>query len=315
MADMNPKQRLAYNLWMSAEPTNKEIAESVGVSLGTIEKWKKDFGWPNRSDIRAAAENVADSPAGPVAPVAEPSDAAERIAELERQLRDEQQRRLFAEKDAADARAEAYRNQPIVDISGWLYETPERVIEQFRSDREREEGALPAKFVDAAMLQLGATNKERISRGLPPEQLVGDDLTRRVLGVAEEVLARRYNSGADNPHGTRCIKFADSQGNIRQIIVENQVNNHAGSIADSLAVYERKGFKHVTPTLCASLNCWMAAAVGPTGTFSHRGYCSPDHETLCEENKMGDDRNPALQQARGSEFAVGPRLAGAAQQR
>ncbi|MFA5634737.1 MAG: hypothetical protein WC977_02420 [Anaerovoracaceae bacterium] len=78
-------------------------------------------------------------------------------------------------------------------------------------------------------------------------------------------------------------------GDIRQIPLEEQINNGAGSLRDPIVRYQDKGAKIASPALCATKNCNRLAAIDPeTGRYLYGGYCCIEHFKQTERNRHGD---------------------------
>ena len=69
---------------------------------------------------------------------------------------------------------------------------------------------------------------------------------------------------------------------MRQLPLEAQINNAAGSIADGVLKYRNKGAKIVTPFLCLLFDCYRPAALDDAGNPVFGLYCSEDHFRFVE---------------------------------
>jgi hypothetical protein len=64
--------------------------------------------------------------------------------------------------------------------------------------------------------------------------------------------------------------------------MENQINNMAGSLADGIIRYTRKGFKLTDPFLCPRAGCYRPAASDEFNRWRYDGYCSETHRAQVE---------------------------------
>ena len=76
------------------------------------------------------------------------------------------------------------------------------------------------------------------------------------------------------------MKVLKANGNMVQIVVENQVNNEEGQPGAAIWKARDKGDKLISPYLCQAYNCWEPASVDERGKLKHAGYCSEAHMAL-----------------------------------
>ena len=215
-----------------------------------------------------------------------PSSEHDQIVELRQQLKSankalEEKQRLLNEAS------------PTVDISHRLFRNVEDVYEYFDEQKLR----------DLAESTLVGENRIRQRTGLSPLRFEDDEWEAAIEQVAEELLADRALNGAKEEGPlTRTLKmYNPKDDSIRQIPYEGQFNNVAGSLADGLIIYERKGFKRVDPFICPSMDCGFEAVIITSGKekgkWRYNGYCSEDHFNRTEKRNLADvpglDARPA----------------------
>jgi hypothetical protein len=64
--------------------------------------------------------------------------------------------------------------------------------------------------------------------------------------------------------------------------MENQINNMAGSLADGIVRYTRKGFKLTDPFLCPRAGCFKPAGMDEMKRWLYDGYCTDKHRAEVE---------------------------------
>ena len=74
----------------------------------------------------------------------------------------------------------------------------------------------------------------------------------------------------------------DEMPTIEQIPMEGQINNGAGSLADGIVRYTRKGFKLTDPFLCPRAGCFQPAANNEFNEWAFDGYCTELHHDEVE---------------------------------
>ena len=218
-------------------------------------------------------------PGETVAEAVVPVETDEEIARL-----DAENARLKAE--LAEAKADAEQWKPTVDIEDWLFDTPDDVNARFDS----------AALKDIAGAELAQINKERLKRGFLPVDYDEDEWDAEIERAKIDLVADRTRWVPDKgplqrvlkmvfPTKDTCVKQpCYKHGSLRQIPVEDQINNQAGSLSDGTQRYKDKGGKLCKPFPCSAKECWALAAVSG-GKFVHAGYCSEDHRARTEGNQ------------------------------
>lgn len=198
-----------------------------------------------------------------------PTPQADVVAELKRQLKEEQKLRETQEKELAALR-------PTVDIAGRLFRSTDDVRRYFGDKKI-------AQIVDA---QIAFKQKVLNRQGFDRIKYDDEQMAEFVEEVLQAFVDDRLAGPPEEGWLTRTLKMVAPDGSLRQVIYEGQANNVAGSLADGLLIYERKGFKRTDPFLCPSQDCWEPAAVAASGKgkgkWLHSGYCSQDHFTRTE---------------------------------
>lgn len=185
-----------------------------------------------------------------------------------------------AEAEAIEQRARAEKLDPVADVTNRIFENADDVIAFFPEQNLR----------DSAAAELKAMNKGRIKAGLLPIDWSPDEWDQHVVEEANKIVAGRHGLVPTSGPLTRVLKFLNpGTGNLVQIPIEDQVNNHKGSLADSIERYRRKGFKLTRPMFCGTRDCWELAIVDAAGNMGLDGYCSEDHRRRTEVGKESRD--------------------------
>ena len=189
-----------------------------------------------------------------------------KVKDLQKQLR-------AAHKEIKSQQAELDEMSPTVDIRSRLFKKAEDVHEYFGKQKLR----------DLAEGQLADENRIRRRSDLSPIRYTDDEWEAAVEGVVEELLEDSVVNGAptEGPLDRKLKMWNPKDDSIRQVPYEGQVNNVAGSLADGLILYERKGFKRLEPFLCPAGDCFEEADIigkgKDKGKWRYEGYCSEDH--------------------------------------
>lgn len=234
------------------------------------------------------------APDGDLADVVEGADLAAELEQMRRERDAALAAAAAANDEAARARAEAERHSPYTPAP--VFDKPEDVIEFYGAEVMR------AK----AEAQMAAENKRRQKQGLPPlYSMASADLDRliekTIMDIATKIVRSRDRwvpdawqdrvkmrmlkvifpvRREDNP---REWTWDMAQGaSMRQLPLEAQINNAAGSIADGVLKYRNKGAKIVSPFLCLLFDCYRPAALDEAGNPVHGLYCSQDHHQFVE---------------------------------
>ena len=274
-----PKGRASYMTKAKGRRLYEEDGESfaaIGRVLDygqmTISKWAKEEGWVKAGTVvtgdfiegvpETAIENV--EVTYEVETVVTDSEAAlrERIAVLE------------AENDEL---------KPTRDIHGYL---DDRV--KWLTDNSPEGERY---WLNRAEAKFKADNIQRAKEGLPGFDIknhpdILDDLINELK--TKEAMGR---VGEPDEVATRRVKLfimRNGMPTIEQIPMENQINNMAGSLADGIVRYTRKGFKLTDPFLCPRAGCFKPAASDEMKRWQYDGYCTDKHRTEVE----GEQQSP-----------------------
>jgi hypothetical protein len=204
-------------------------------------------------------------------------DKDEEIRQLRKELR-------AAHKAAERKQAELDELKPTIDLHSRLFETTEDVYNWFEEQQLK----------DMAEQSLVAENRLRQRRGLSRLEYTEEEWAQAIEDVVEDLLADRVLNGAPEEGPLmRVIKMWNpADQSIREIPYEGQFNNIAGSLADGLVTYQRKGFKQIEPMLCAAGGCNQVAARQAAGKNQGRlqfaGYCSQDHFDRTEKRNNAE---------------------------
>ena len=228
------------------------------------------IGWPGHESSKAHRANLERLDAPLVAAT---------IEELKAQLAQMEQERDDAL--AAKARAERARDQfnPYVTVP--VIYTPDDV----------EASLGPAALREIAERELALENKNRMKEGRPPlwsenkeqyEKIIRDLVAQKCKEMADE----RQTGLPNDPKlyiRMRTAKMVFPDGSMRQIPLEGTINNGAGSIADPIERYKRKGARLAWPIRCLLRDCHEAEALDAKSEQRlFGGYCSELHQRVME---------------------------------
>jgi hypothetical protein len=175
--------------------------------------------------------------------------------------------------------------RPTQDVTGFMFETADDVRAFYGEER----------LVNKVKERVATQNRVLMRQGY--ERLASDDETiaAMVEELVEELVTDRHAEGSrpsDEGWLDRTIKMLKpphpktGERALIQIAYEGQINNVAGSLADGIVRYERKGYKRTEPMLCPSKDCWDPAATidrgAQKGKWAFDGYCSEDHRNRTE---------------------------------
>jgi len=252
-----------------------EIGRRLGFSAVTVSKWAHEQEWGNLGE--GDTDEAFDAPATGSSGVADfvPSDS------------DEGLRRRIAELEAETARLarENEELKPTRDVSAMLNDRVKWLTEN------TPEGE--AYWLNRAEAEFKKENRNRAKDGLPvfsikehPELL--DDLINTLK--TKEAMARAQEPGEPPARRVKLFIMRNGMPTIEQIPMENQINNMAGSLADGIVRYTRKGFKLTDPFLCPRAGCFRPAASDEFHRWLYDGYCSETHRAQVE----GSDQSPTV---------------------
>jgi hypothetical protein len=260
-----------------------DIARRYEVAPKTIRLHAKNYGWtlPRHAIDPVSAPTIdLTTPAPPPHDFGSQTSGEKAIAEgdLQALYEDERAKRMSAEIRVKVLEEQVDEWKPYVEVD--MYDTIEDVVEMVGRGR----------LIELAAQSLAAINNQRRAQHMADFILSDAEQEEKITEIAQRFLDKRYLAENENQHRTRVMKMVTKQGNIVQVIAENQVNNMAGSRSDWHAVYTEKGHrvavnKRTKATFCGSLNCNRDSAVDERGHNLHLGYCSEGHMRWCEEGK------------------------------
>ncbi len=301
----NEKHDAAKRMFQEGGMSKAAIARQLNVSPQSIGKWAKADGWgkqgggPVMSESPAFAPNADSTSFDPAefarnvyadanAGIANPDhpDSATRATEPQSSVAELQTEIIALQARNDELAEENTRLKPTTDITeilenrvAWLTtNTPEG--DQF--------------WINRAELAWTDMTRERISRGLEPFRIKEHpEMFQETIDDLKAKEATIHDAEPTEPP-SRKIKLAiyrggkdafDSEGGmltIEQIPLEGQINNTAGSLADGIIRYTRKGFKITDPFLCPRAGCFKPAAVDEFNKWKWDGYHSEAHRNEVE---------------------------------
>ena len=282
-----PKGRASYMTKAKGRRLYEEDGESfaaIGRELDygqmTISKWAKEEGW-----VKAGSKPVIASTQEPEWDDSFMDDTsitsnAEVTYEVETVVTDSE---AALRERIAVLEAENDELKPTRDIHGYL---DDRV--KWLTDNSPEGERY---WLNRAEAKFKADNIQRAKEGLPGFDIknhpdILDDLINELK--TKEAMGR---VGEPDEVATRRVKLfimRNGMPTIEQIPMENQINNMAGSLADGIVRYTRKGFKLTDPFLCPRAGCFKPAASDEMKRWQYDGYCTDKHRTEVE----GEQQSP-----------------------
>ena len=277
-----------------------DIAEDLGRNKQTIYGWKNAEEW-TRNDV-PGPRNMPDATfpdeqrQEPDVLIIHPDTAADLMAEVVgKPLTSDAELRAELEEANAkigDLEAEVDKFKPTVDISLFLSD-PVTFIEENHPDGK-------AYWKNRAEAEFAGENISRHRAGLPEISLreSPETMEHLIQKVKDGVKAPRPFNPVDAP--ARTVKLVIMRGDyltIEQLPYEAQVNNIAGSLADGIIRYTRKGFKIPDPFLCPRKGCYLESGKDEFGRWTFDTYCSDHHRKEVEgdqESPMGVDALPVI---------------------
>jgi transposase-like protein len=248
------------------------IGRHFGFSLPTVSNWAKAGGWDKLVETETVGADV-------VGATIENVDVKTSVVDdgrdrSEADLRDRLRRLEARNKQLED---ENQVLKPTVDISAML---GDRVKWLTDNSPEGEK-----YWLNRAEASFKKENRQRAKDGLPvfsvkehPELL--DELI-------VELKTKEAMAGAQEPteppsRRVKLLIMRHGMPVIEQIPMESQVNNMAGSLADGIIRYTRKGFKLTDPFLCPRAGCFKPAQNDDLGRWMYDGYCTDRHRAEVE---------------------------------
>ncbi len=273
-----------------------EIAEDLGRNKQTINGWKKAEGWTRDAaedpgmvpDATFSDESLIRPP--PLMPI-HPDIAADLEAEAAA-VASAPQSDADLHARITELEEEVDKYKPTVDISLFLSD-PVRYIEENHPEGK-------AYWKNRAEAEFANENISRRRSGLP-------EISLRESPETLEHLMQKIKDGVKAPRpldppdeASRTVKLVIMRGDyltIEQLPYEAQVNNIAGSLADGIIRYTRKGFKIPDPFLCPRKGCYRESGKDEFGRWTFDTYCCEKHRKEVEgdqESPMGVDAMPIV---------------------
>ena len=260
----------AKRIYEGEELSYTAIGKKVGFSGQAVSKWAKDEGWVKFGSGYVPREAEVDTlTPGSVALERSEAELRERLSLLEARNRE-------LEKENYDLKPTRELKGMFTDRVKWLTENS--------PEGER-------YWINRAEAEYKKVNKERAQEGLPVfdvkehpeilEDLLIELKTKESMHIdnsAVEVAARKVKLYIER----------NGMPTIEQIPMENQINNMAGSLADGIIRYTRKGFKLTDPFLCPRAGCFKPAASDEMKRWKYDGYCTEIHRAEVE----GEQKSP-----------------------
>jgi hypothetical protein len=234
--------------------SKKELAAKYDLTVQAIYNHEKKDGW--ELNVAAVIDDLADDELYVAPPAADPDEASARIAELEAQVA----------QAAEDAAAKEVEYSTTVEVP--IPSSPQEWIDFLGEE----------KLNDIVENTMSRENQKRFRDGKPALDIhdnpeLYEATKQRILAKRAAALTKYWSP----TYNLRNVKVQKPNGGQVQIPVEEQINNEKGAPGNALAQAKAKGFKLMTPFRCQAYNCWMPAAVGPTGKFTLHGYCCEEH--------------------------------------
>ena len=253
-----------------------QIGRLLDYSQMTVSKWSKDDGgW-----VKAGTAVVTGDFMEGVPETAIEAEITYEVETVDTSPSDAALRARIAELEAENAEL-----KPTRDIQAMLDDRVEWLTDN-SPEGER-------YWLNRAEAKFKSDNLERAKQGLPGFDIknhpdILDDLINELK--TKEAMGR---VGEPEEPATRRVKLfimRNGMPTIEQIPMENQINNMAGSLADGIVRYTRKGFKLTTPFLCPRAGCFKAAGSDEMARWLYDGYCTDKHRTEVE----GDQSSPTV---------------------
>lgn len=256
------------------------IAREFNFTPATVSAWAKKDGWQKPGEHPAAS--VPDEPFTPepqsVTVVPEP-------AEVEVEVAAPSGDEAALRARIAELEAENQRLKPTHELGGMF---DDRVA--WLTDNSPEGEAYWLNRAEAAFKQ---ENQQRAKDGLPVFDIKNhpDILDDHINDLkTKEAMANAAEPTEPASRKVKLFIMRNGMPTLEQIPMESQINNMAGSLADGIVRYTRKGFKLTDPFLCPRAGCFRAAAADAGGNWEFDGYCSDRHRVEVE----GSDSGPTV---------------------
>jgi transposase-like protein len=260
------------------------IGREFGFSMPTISNWVKQGGWVKAGSV-VVSETVGADAVGMTVNV--DTTASTTVVDDGRDRSEADLRDRLARLEARNRLLEDENKalKPTVDIGDYV---TDRV--QWLTDNSPEGEKY---WLNRAEAQFKKDNMRRAKDGLPvfnisdhPELL--DDLIVELK--TKEMMANAQEPTEPATRRVKLLIMRNGMPTIEQIPMENQINNMAGSLADGIVRYTRKGFKLTDPFLCPRAGCFRPAQNDELGRWSYDGYCTEKHRREVE----GVEKSPTI---------------------
>ena len=263
------------------------VGRQFGVKGQTVSGWAKKDGWERVKDSGSATVGAPvigatiDLPDGagfgPEFTVVDDG--------VDRSEQDLRERLARLEAKNAELAAENERLKPTVELGDFVGDRVKWLTDN-SPEGER-------YWLNRAEAQFKQDNMKRAKDGLPVFNI--SDHPELLDNLIVELKTKEAMANAKEPTEapTRRVKLLimrDGMPTIEQIPMENQVNNMAGSLADGIIRYTRKGFKLTDPFLCPRAGCFRPAENDELGRWLYDGYCTDKHRTEVE----GKEQSPTV---------------------
>ncbi len=270
--------------------TLADIARELDFNAQTVRKWRDAEAWVHVDDSFVENDGAPDTTVtyayddAPPTPVATPPPPSS-TADLEEQI-------LALEAKNVKLTEEVDKYKPTVDISEWISDPVKYTEENTPEGVDFWKNRAEAEFANE--------NVTRLRSGLPTISLKDSpEILELLIEKAKDKLRGRWEGEpTDPPYRTVKLFFMrNGYPTIEQLPYEAQVNNIAGSLADGIIRYTRKGFRIPDPFLCPRRGCFRPSAVDEFGRWMFDTYCKEFHRQEVEgdgESPMGVDAMPVL---------------------
>ncbi len=291
----NEKHQTAKRLFEVEGMSKAAIARQLNISPQSVGKWAKADEWgvqgaagepqvgvvdpapiaaedfPAEDQIHVSGSYVSDAPTVSVPPSS--------VVELETEI-------IALQAKNTELVEENARLNPTIDIHEML-ENRVAWLTTNTPDGDR-------YWTNRAEREWSEMTRARIRDGLEPFRIKDEpEMFQETIDTLKAKEAASFDAEPDEP-ASRKIKLAIYRGGknaqdsengwltIEQIPLEGQINNTAGSLADGIIRYTRKGFKITDPFLCPRAGCFKPAAVDAFNKWQWDGYHSEAHRNEVE---------------------------------
>ena len=264
----------ARKLYEEDGETFAAIGRTIGFGIPSVSRWAKNGEWVSANAARVSDAIAEDDALAEEIPPSLISVASVR-ENSEQELRD---RLETLETRNRELEVENEKLSPTVDISAML---EDRV--QWLTDNSPEGERF---WLNRAEAKFKSDNLKRAKEGLPMFNINDHpDILDELIKELKAKEATRRVGEPDEPPSRKVKLYIKRKGQmpvIEQLPMENQVNNMAGSLADGIIRYTRKGFKLTKPFLCPRAGCYAPAAVDEFQRWRWDGYCTEKHRIEVE---------------------------------